>query len=121
MIRPKSASRVIRTVETMSTTASPTHTDALDDERLAAFAEQIFGWYTGGFLTFMIDLGHRTGLFDAASIGPATSGELADRAGLEERYVREWLGALVTAGVFEFDAVDADLHAAPGARRLPHG
>jgi len=105
MIRPKSPSRVIRTVGGMSITTTPIDPDSLDDERVAAFAEQVFGWYTGGFLTFMVDLGHRTGLFDAASIGPATSRELADRAGLEERYVREWLGALVTAGVFEFDAV----------------
>jgi SAM-dependent methyltransferase len=98
----------------MSTTVSPTDTDALDEDQVAAFAEQILGWYTGSFLTFMVDLGHRTGLFDAAIVGPATSGELADRAGLEERYVREWLSALVTAGVFEFDAV-ARTYALPAA------
>lgn len=52
----------------------------------------------------MIDVGHRTGLFDAASAGPATSTELAERAGLRERYVREWLGALTTAEIFGYDA-----------------
>ena len=29
--------------------------------------------------------------------------EIADRTGLYERYVREWLGAMVTSGVVEYD------------------
>ena len=37
----------------------------------------------------MIDIGHRTGLFETAAQGPGTSAELAERAGLQERYVRE--------------------------------
>lgn len=80
---------------------------AIDEEKAGAFAEQLFAHYTGGFVTFMIDLGHRTGLFAAASRGPATSAELAGRAGLQERYVREWLGALVTAGIVDYDAASA--------------
>jgi 2-polyprenyl-3-methyl-5-hydroxy-6-metoxy-1,4-benzoquinol methylase len=55
-------------------------------------------------LSFMVDIGHRTGLFDAATQGPATSQELADRTNLQERYVREWLGAVVTGGIFDYDA-----------------
>lgn len=56
----------------------------------------------------MISIGHRTGLFDAMTRGacpetgaPAswTSAELAKAAGLSERYVREWLGAMVTGRV----------------------
>lgn len=86
------------TIEGSTDTAPP-----LDEERAAAFAEQLFGFYTGGFVTFMIDLGVRTGLLDAIADGPATSVELADRAGLNERYVREWLGAVVTAEIVEYD------------------
>lgn len=67
------------------------------------FAGRLFEVYTGGMLTYMIDLGHRTGLFAAAAEGPATSDELAARAGLEERYVREWLGAMVTGRIFDYD------------------
>ena len=52
----------------------------------------------------MIDLGHRVGAFDALAEGPATSEELAARAGLDERYVREWLGSLVTGGIVDYDA-----------------
>ena len=42
----------------------------------------------------MVDIGHRTGLVAAAAEGWATSDQLATRAGLTERYVREWLGAM---------------------------
>ncbi len=62
------------------------------------------GMFTAGMLTYMIDIGHRTGLFYAAAAGPVTSAELAARAGLEERYVREWLGAMVTGGIVDYDA-----------------
>ena len=89
---------------TLPIDATTSDAPVIDEQKAAAFAEQIFAHYTGGFVTFMIDLGHRTGLFDAASRGPATSTELAGRAGLQERYVREWLGAVVTAGIVHYDA-----------------
>jgi 2-polyprenyl-3-methyl-5-hydroxy-6-metoxy-1,4-benzoquinol methylase len=65
----------------------------------------------------MISIGHRTGLFDAMGDGRwDTSEGLARRRGLNERYVREWLGAMVTGKVVDYD---------PGPRsyRLPpeHG
>jgi hypothetical protein len=48
----------------------------------------------------MISLGHRTGLFDLLSaLPPSSSLEIARAAGLHERYVREWLGAMVTGRV----------------------
>jgi SAM-dependent methyltransferase len=76
---------------------------AADRKRVQEFARKLFGHYTSGMLTLMVDLGHRTGLFEAAAQGPATSQQLADRAGLHERYVREWLGAMATGGVMEYD------------------
>ncbi len=75
-----------------------------DVSEARAFGERLFEIYTGGLLSLMVDIGHRTGLFEAAAQGPATSQELASRAGLSERYVREWLGAMVTAAVFDYDA-----------------
>ena len=78
-------------------------TPAIDKERAAAFADQVFGFYTGAFVTFMIDLGVRTGLLDALATGPATSSGLAERADRQERYVREWLGSVVTAGLADYD------------------
>ena len=55
----------------------------------------------------MIDLGVRTGLLDAIAQGAVTSDDLAARAGLQERYVREWLGAVVTAGIVDYDPATA--------------
>ncbi len=64
------------------------------------FAGQLLQTYNGAALTIMISVGHRTGLFVAMKgIAPATSSEIASAAGLQERYVREWLGAMVTGGV----------------------
>jgi SAM-dependent methyltransferase len=87
-------------------------TRTFDPARAEAFAGRLFELYTGGMLTIMIDIGHRTGLFAAAAAGPATSAELAQRADLQERYVREWLGAMVTGGIVEHDP-------AAGTYRLP--
>ncbi len=58
----------------------------------------------GGALMLMISIGHRTGLFDTmAEMEWTDSVELAKQAGLKERYVREWLGAMATGGVIEVD------------------
>jgi SAM-dependent methyltransferase len=52
----------------------------------------------------MTSLGHRAGLFDALASHPGlTSDELAAEAGVTERYLREWLGVMVTSGVVDYD------------------
>jgi SAM-dependent methyltransferase len=102
----------------MTTIETPTPVGAaVNEDAVAAFAERVFSWYTGGFVTYMIDIGLRTGLFDAAADGPATSTELAARAGLEERYVREWLGAVTSAGIFGYDPQTAT-YALPAAHAV---
>jgi 2-polyprenyl-3-methyl-5-hydroxy-6-metoxy-1,4-benzoquinol methylase len=78
----------------------------LDKALVQQFARKLFGLYTNGMLTLMVDIGQRTGLFDALQ-GAGTSGEIAARAGLDERYVREWLGAMATGGIAEYDAATA--------------
>ena len=77
---------------------------ALDAGRMAAFGEKMLGILNGGMAAYMISVGHRVGLFDAmAGLGaPATSSEIAGAAGLDERYVREWLGAMTTAGIVDY-------------------
>jgi SAM-dependent methyltransferase len=82
-------------------TTTPT---MFDPARAEAFGGRLMGILSGSLLSAMIDIGHRTGLFVAAAEGPATSEELAARAGLVERYVREWLGAMVTGGIIDYDA-----------------
>lgn len=75
----------------------------LDRKRVQEFARGLFGHYTSGLLVLMVQIGHRTGLFEALAQGPGTSQEIAERAGLDERYVREWLGAMVTGGIAEYE------------------
>jgi 2-polyprenyl-3-methyl-5-hydroxy-6-metoxy-1,4-benzoquinol methylase len=76
----------------------------LEHARAEAFAGRLFTALNDGALCLMISIGHRTGLFDSMeNLPPATSDEIAARAGLNERYVREWLGAMVTGGVIELD------------------
>ena len=75
-----------------------------DSERAEAFAGRMLDMLNGGALTVMISVGHRTGLFDALGArGEATSPELAEAAALDERYVREWLGAMTAGRIVELD------------------
>jgi 2-polyprenyl-3-methyl-5-hydroxy-6-metoxy-1,4-benzoquinol methylase len=76
----------------------------LDRAKADAFAGRLLGALNNGALCLMVSVGHRTGLFDVMSTSPpATSDEIAVRAGLNERYVREWLGAMVTGLVVELE------------------
>ena len=79
-------------------------TKAFDEKRAEAFAGNLLQILNSGGLTLMISIGHRTGLFDKmAELPPSTSAEIAEAAGLNERYVREWLGAMVTGKIVEYD------------------
>lgn len=84
--------------------ARPTRHAAFDSQRHEAFAERFVNMLNEAGLMLMISIGHRTGLFDAmADAPPATSEQIADAAGLQERYVREWLGAMVAGRVVDYD------------------
>jgi SAM-dependent methyltransferase len=74
-----------------------------DPAKVEAFGGRLMSILSGSLLSSMVDIGHRTGLFSAAAQGWATSEQLAIRAGLQERYVREWLGAVATGGIVEYD------------------
>jgi 2-polyprenyl-3-methyl-5-hydroxy-6-metoxy-1,4-benzoquinol methylase len=83
------------------------------EDRANAFAERLLKSLNEAALSLMTSIGHRTGLFDTlATLPPATSHDIADKAGLHERYVREWLGAMATSGIVEYDP-DASTYALP--------
>ncbi|QBR93176.1 class I SAM-dependent methyltransferase [Nocardioides euryhalodurans] len=83
----------------MTALDSPT-TTAADPEEVAG---RILGILNDGAICILTSLGQQLGLFDTlAALPPATSAQLADAAGLDERYVREWLGGVVTAGFVRF-------------------
>jgi 2-polyprenyl-3-methyl-5-hydroxy-6-metoxy-1,4-benzoquinol methylase len=55
-------------------------------------------------LALLTSLGHQSGLFDTmATLPPSTSADVAKAAGLDERYVREWLGGMVVGGFIEYE------------------
>jgi hypothetical protein len=71
---------------------------------MQAFAQKAIGDVGGTLTAIMCSVGDRLGLFkDLATRGPATSVELAARCGLQERYVREWLGQMAVSGYLVYD------------------
>jgi SAM-dependent methyltransferase len=76
----------------------------INEAEANAFAEWMLDTINKAAAALMISVGHRTELFDTlADLPHATSERIAKAAGLNERYVREWLGAMVTARVVEHD------------------
>ena len=79
-------------------------TTTIDRKRVEAFEHQLVDTLNHGALCLMLSVGHRTGLLDVlAESGPADAATLAARAGLNERYVTEWLGAMTAGGIVEHD------------------
>jgi len=89
-------------------------TTDLDPARIEAFAGRMGGLLNDALLSLSISLGHQTGLFDTmSSLPPSTSAEIAKAADLDERYVREVLGALTTGGITTYDG-DLGTYVLPG-------
>lgn len=83
----------------MTTTERPVTGDTTEE-----FAERIVGAIDSASLAVLLSIGHQTELLDTmAELPPATSAQIADAAGLNERYVREWLGGVVAGRVVEYD------------------
>ncbi|CAN5344984.1 class I SAM-dependent methyltransferase [soil metagenome] len=77
----------------------------LDLASVEAFAIRFAGERAIAYNGLLVYLGDRLGLWRAlASVDGATSTELADRLGLAERYVREWLSAQAAAGYLTYDS-----------------
>ncbi len=74
-------------------------------ENLPAFIGKMLDDLGGAFSVSTVRIGLRLGLFDTLNKqGPATSAELAGRAGdLSERYVREWAFAQAANGFVQYD------------------
>src|SRR5436309_7278737 len=76
----------------------------VDQEKVHAFAGKVLTDTSGLTTTILAALGDRLGLFKAlAGHGPATSAELGKAADINERYAREWLGGMASAGYLQYD------------------
>ena len=94
----------------------------LTSESLDEFGNRFLNILNHGALAVMISIGHRTGLFSAMrKAGPATSHELAGQAMLDERYVREWLGAMTCGGIATCDETGSVFTLVPEAAEMLGG
>ena len=76
----------------------------LDPAKVEEFAGRMVGLMNASMLGLMTSVGHRTGLFDTmATLAPSTSAQVAKAAGLDERYVREWLNAMTVGRFVDYD------------------
>lgn len=89
--------------------------DGVSVGAVGTFMEKVLGDYAGANAFFMAAIGDRLGLFkDLAAGGPVTSSELAAGTGLQERYVREWLAGMASAGYLTYEP-DTGRYSLPSA------
>ena len=86
----------------------------MDPDRTRALADRLFESELRTLELYTIYIGERLGLYRAlVDGGPASSVDLADRTGTNERYVREWLEHHAASGLLVVD----DAAAGPLVRR----
>ena len=77
---------------------------AIDQDKFDALFGATLTHIGGAMAMLMAYMGDKLGLYTALrDVGPATSAEVATRAGIDERYVREWLSANAAAGYVDYD------------------
>jgi len=79
-----------------------------------AFADGVFDATLGYFKIWSMYLGLRLGLYEVLREGELDADAVAERAGIDPRYAREWLEQQATIGVLE-----ADVSREPPTFRLP--
>ena len=88
---------------TTTTTSPPT----IDHDKLMAFVFRAVDEVGATLNSALVVMGDKLGLYRAlAGAGALTSVELAERAGVAERYVREWLNAQAAGGYVEYDPAE---------------
>ena len=69
------------------------------------FSQYLTSIINAGSLSLMLSIGHRTKIFDVMAHLPlSTVQEIALKSNLNERYVKEWLGAMVTGRIIDYDS-----------------
>jgi ubiquinone/menaquinone biosynthesis C-methylase UbiE len=103
--------------------ATPDPTDTVTDaaseapDPAEALTERIFGAALGALDLYTIYLGDTLGLYRVLATGPGTSTDVAARAGIDERYAREWLEQQAVSGFLQAsdgDAASRTFSLAPG-------
>src|SRR6202162_6180568 len=93
-----------RRIPILGGAAMAVQTQAINMDKLNAFLGQVVGERGATVNAGLIVIGDRLGLYKAmAGAGPISSGELAEKTGTAERYVREWLNAQAAGGFVTYD------------------
>lgn len=74
-----------------------------NQKKAEAFSDSLVDVLNKSAIALALSIGDRCGLFKAmAGLPASTSKQIADAANLDERYVREWLGTMVTGRVVNY-------------------
>lgn len=85
-----------------------------DPAKAGALARQVGTDFGAALTVALAYIGDRLGIFKLLAEGtPMTSAQLAERAGLNERYVREWASTMVTAGYLDYNPAEASFRINP--------
>lgn len=82
----------------------------IDEAKLNAFLGKAVGDLGAAYSAVLVLLGDELGLYKALAKESLTPAELANRAGTNERYMREWLGNQAAGGYVDFDAASGKYH-----------
>lgn len=92
----------------------PVDIENVDQNKLEELQGKVITDVAGSLGLLLAYVGDRLDLYSAlAEISPATSQELADNTGTNERYVREWLSANAAGGYVEYDPATSQFSMTP--------
>jgi len=78
--------------------------ETMDQAKAEAFAGRMMALLNDALVGILVSIGHQTRLFDTMAEMPAASSDaIAQATGLQECYVREWLGGMVVARIVSYD------------------
>lgn len=74
----------------------------MDPDKVGQYALQVWTYKQGEVVSLMVHLGDRLGLYRAMDgAGPLTAAGLAERTGMAERWLLEWLRSQAAAGLLQ--------------------
>ena len=89
----------------------------INTDRKARFERHLVEILNFGAVNLAMGIGYRSGAFETmdAISRPATIAEIADKSGLDGRYLKEWLGVMVSGGVIDLidDGADGERYVLP--------
>jgi len=86
----------------------------LDQVKPGGFEQQMRSLLNTQATGLLVGIGYKTGLFDTmAGLPPSTSRQIALSGGLNERYVREWLSAMVLGRILDYNPGDQTYYLPP--------